>query len=134
MLTSDDTCFACGRQNPDGLKLDFTYTPDGSKAETTFIPEPKYQGWKGIVHGGIIITLLDETMAKAAVRRGFNVLTGEITARLKNPAPVLEPLRCEAEIDEVTKKIIYARAAVYLPDGTVVAEATAKMAIVSKRE
>ncbi|MEI6124981.1 MAG: PaaI family thioesterase [Pseudomonadota bacterium] len=130
MLINDDTCFVCGQHNPEGLHLEFRYAPDGSKAETTFMPAIKYQGWQGIVHGGIIITLLDETMAKAAVRKGFSVLTGEITAKFKNPAKVMEPLRCEAEIEQVKKKIVYARGTVYTHHGTVVAEATSKMVII----
>lgn len=127
MLINDDRCFVCGQENRDGLQLQFTYAPDGSKAETTFVPDIKYQGWSGIVHGGIILTLLDETMAKAAVKKGFNVLTGEITARFRNPAKVMELLRCEAEIEQVKKKIVYARGTVYTHHGTVVAEATSKM-------
>ncbi len=129
MLTNDDRCFACGAQNPDGLRLEFTYAPEGAKAQTYFVPDRKYQGWQDIVHGGIIMTLLDETMAKAAVHGGFSVLTGEITAKFKNPARIMEQLRCEAEIREIKKKVVYASAAVYAANGTIIAEATAKMVI-----
>jgi acyl-coenzyme A thioesterase PaaI-like protein len=78
------------------------------------------------------MTLLDEVMAKAAVKKGFNVLTGEITTKFKNPARVMEPLRCEAEIEAVKKKVLYARAAVYKENGTIVAQATSKMFITSR--
>jgi uncharacterized protein (TIGR00369 family) len=134
MLTNDDRCFACGTQNPDGLHLEFTYSTDGAKAQTVFVPDSRYQGWQDIVHGGIIMTLLDETMAKAAVHGGFSVLTGEITAKFKNPARIMEQLRCEAEIKEVKKKIVYASGAVYAANGTVIAEATAKMVIAPHTE
>ena len=83
MLIDNDKCFVCGKKNPYGLKLQFTYSPDGETVETTFIPDDKYQGWKDMVHGGIIATLLDEIMAKAALKKGFSVLTGEITAKFK---------------------------------------------------
>jgi len=95
MLIDNNYCFACGKENPDGLQLEFKYSDDGSKVETTYIPPEKFQGWKGIVHGGIITTLLDEIMAKTAIKNGYQVLTGEITTRFKNPAKTLEPLRCE---------------------------------------
>jgi len=131
MLTNDDTCFACGRKNPSGLMLDFSYSADGKKASTDFALDGTYQGWQGVIHGGIIMTILDETMAKAAVKSGFTVLTGEITARFKHPAKVMERLRCEAEVEAVKKKIVYARAAVYGESGATVAQATAKMVIVS---
>ena len=90
MLIDNNYCFACGSKNPDGLKLEFKYSDDGSKAETTYIPPEKFQGWKGIVHGGIITTLLDELMAKAAINKGYQILTGEITTRFKNPAKTLK--------------------------------------------
>jgi uncharacterized protein (TIGR00369 family) len=131
MLIDNNNCFACGKENAHGLKLQFNYSPDKGKVETTFIPDSKYQGWKDMVHGGIIVTLLDEVMAKAALINGYIVLTGEITVKFKNPAKVNEPLSCEAEIESVKKKIIYARGVVYKKNGEVVAMATSKMFITS---
>jgi len=130
MLISDGRCFVCGRDNSWGLQLEFSYAPDGLSAETTFLPEEKYQGWQGIVHGGIIITVLDEVMAKAAVHKGYAVVTGEITAKFKNSAKILEPLRCRAVIEDMKKRIVYASAVASREDGTVVAEAKAKLAII----
>jgi len=133
MLTDNDNCFACGRRNRDGLQLEFTYPPGNRGAETRFISSEKHQGWQGFVHGGILMTLLDETMAKAASQAGFFVLTGEISAKFKHPASVTEPLRCAAQIVNVRKKIVYASAAVYKEDGTVVAQATSKLFISARR-
>ncbi len=129
MLVDNNYCFACGSENPDGLKLEFKYSKDNSRVETTYIPPEKFQGWKGIVHGGIITTLLDEVMAKAAVKKGYQVLTGEITTRFKTPAKILEPLRCEAEIEEVKKKLLYVKGTAYNKSGKVIAEARSKMII-----
>jgi len=134
MLVDNNKCFACGSENPDGLHLQFTYAPDGGKVTTTFSPPQKFQGWQDVVHGGILITLLDEIMAKAAVHQGYSVLTGEITAKFKQPAKVMQQLRCEGEVEAVKKKLLYARAAVYAGDGTVVAQATSKMFITAHRE
>ena len=129
-LEDNKCCFVCGHDNPEGLKLQFHYHENGKKVETTFVPPKKFQGWKDVVHGGIIVTLLDEVMAKAAQRSGYSVLTGEIQARFKNPARVLEPLRFEAEIENVRRKIVYARSAAYKEDGTIVAEAKSKMVLI----
>ena len=75
MLVDNNYCFACGKENPDGLQLEFKYSEDGSKVETTYIPPEKFQGWKGIVHGGIITTLLDEIMARETrLRAGLEIL------------------------------------------------------------
>ena len=131
MLIDNNKCFACGQNNSHGLKLQFKYSSDGKKVSTTFLPGSKYQGWKDMVHGGIIVTLLDESMAKAALKKGVHVLTGEITTKFKNPAKINEPLRCEAEIDTVKKKILYARGTIYKESGDIVALATSKMFIIS---
>ena len=129
MLVDNNFCFACGTENHDGLKLKFKYSDDGSRVETTYTPPDKFQGWKGIVHGVIITTLLDEVMAKAAVKKGVHVLTGEITTRFKNPAKTLEPIRCEAKVEEVKKKLIYVKGTAYNKAGEVIAEARSKMII-----
>ena len=56
-------CFACGKDNPVGLKLKIV--KDGDEARGEFIVSEFYQGWRGYVHGGIIFTILDEAMAYA---------------------------------------------------------------------
>jgi uncharacterized protein (TIGR00369 family) len=131
MLSSDGRCFVCGKENPGGLQLDFSFSEDGLSAETVFVPDEKYQGWSGIVHGGMIMTVLDEVMAQAAVHTGYKVVTGEITVKLKNPAKTGEPLRCRGTIEHVKKKILYAGASAARQDGTVIAEATAKFFIIA---
>jgi acyl-coenzyme A thioesterase PaaI-like protein len=59
-------CFVCGENNPKGLHIKVFY--EGKIAKTRYIFSPEYQGWKGIIHGGLITTLLDEIMAYAAAR------------------------------------------------------------------
>ena len=130
MLSTDDRCFACGKNNASGLRLDFTYSEDGLSAETVFKPGEIHQGWQGIVHGGMIMTVLDEVMAKAAVHTGLQVVTAEMTVKLKQPARTGEPLRCRGTISEVKKKIVYARASAFRPEGSLIAEATAKLVII----
>ena len=56
-------CFVCGDKNDIGLKLDF-YEKDG-KARAEFTPEKKFEGYKDILHGGILSSLLDEVMIKS---------------------------------------------------------------------
>lgn len=127
-LRDNNRCYACGRSNPHGLQLSFSTDGDG-RTTTRFTPDERFQGWEGIVHGGIIVTLLDETMAKAAAAQGYRVLTGEVTARFRKQAATGAALRCEATVDSVKKGVLYASAAAYNPSGTLVARATSKMVI-----
>ena len=59
------SCFVCGEANPLGLQLRFE--TDGKVVRAEFCPKPEHIGFKATVHGGIIATLLDETMVWACV-------------------------------------------------------------------
>ena len=129
-LTVDNNkCFACGTQNDAGLKLTFTYGDDGRTAETRFVADAAYQGWKDLVHGGILMTLMDETMAKAAVQSGVSIVTAEMTTKFKSPARVGTTLICTAKVEEVRKRVVYARATIRTDGGSILAEATGKLMI-----
>lgn len=116
-------CFACGNNNPIGLKLKFDW--DGKTARAEFKPNKFYQGWEGIVHGGIIVALLDEAMSYAAFFEGLACVTAEVSAKLKRPAPVNQTLTITGEIVRRSKKILESRSRAALKDGTVVATGTA---------
>ena len=125
---SDSLCFGCGQNNPIGLKLSFKR--DGKTARAEFTPDKLYQGWNGIVHGGIITCMLDEAMAHAAHLGGIESLTAKMTVQFKRPAPVEEPLIITGSITRNTRRLIETEAKVSLPDGTVVAESTATQFII----
>ncbi len=129
-LTVDNNrCFACGTENESGLKLSFTYGEDGRTAETRFVAGAAYQGWKDVVHGGILMTLMDETMAKAAVHAGLTVVTAEMTTKFKRPARVGTLLICSAKIEDIRKRLVYAQTSIRSEDGSVIAEASGKLMI-----
>ena len=77
--TELNKCFGCGPHNPAGLKLQFTEC-DG-ELHASWQPSEYYQGYPGVLHGGIIATLLDETAAwfvytiigTAGVTYGMNI-------------------------------------------------------------
>jgi len=119
---SDGKCFVCGENNPDGLRLNFEIDKERQTLKTTFIASPVFQGYDGVVHGGIIGTLLDEAMAKLSYELGYNTVTASLEIRFKKPAPILEPLHVYGEIAEVTKRLIRAKARVIKEDGTILAE------------
>jgi len=62
---SDNYCFVCGQNNPRGLKISVAYREAEMAAETEVSLPREFQGWAGVVHGGILATLLDEMMAQA---------------------------------------------------------------------
>jgi acyl-coenzyme A thioesterase PaaI-like protein len=84
-------CFVCGDENPDGLRIPFYYECD--QAVANYTADGKFQGYKGIFHGGLVSTLLDEIMAKAVLAQKRYCMTAEISVRFKKTIPVGTRLR-----------------------------------------
>ncbi len=122
-------CFCCGKNNPIGLKLNFQR--DGNMVKAEFTSSELYQGWPGMVHGGIVICLLDEAVSYAAIFEGMNCVTAELQAKLKRPAPLNEPLVITGTITRKTRKLVETKATVSLHDGTLIAEGTARQFVVN---
>ena len=114
-------CFVCGESNANGLRLSFEIDKERQTLKTTFVANSTFQGWEGIVHGGIISTLLDEATAKLVYELGYQAVTASLEIRFKKPAPILEPLSVYGEITEVGKRLIRAKARVAKEDGTILA-------------
>jgi uncharacterized protein (TIGR00369 family) len=117
-------CFVCGDKNDIGLKLDFYYA-DG-KARAEFTPTKNYEGYKNILHGGILSTLLDEAMIKSILALEILTVTSQIEVKFKKPAIIGEKLVIEGEITGERGKLILAEGKVFKEDGTVIAEAKGK--------
>jgi uncharacterized protein (TIGR00369 family) len=123
-LETNGNCFVCGENNPNGLRLSFEIDREKQTLRTTFVASPTFQGWDGIVHGGILSTLLDEAMAKLVYELGYQAVTASIEIKFKKPAPILEPLLIYGEVTEVSRRLIRAKAHIAKEDGTILAVGT----------
>ena len=117
-------CFACSKINPIGLKLDFSFHDD--EARTKWIPKEEYQGWPGVLHGGITATILDEVMAYAIVHQGIMAATVEMSVKYCKKIPIGEEILARAWIEKGTKKIFYVRAHIQNKNKEVLAEGSGK--------
>jgi uncharacterized protein (TIGR00369 family) len=89
-------CFACGRNNPEGMHLKFTYDEERDCFVCRFRLSKRYTGPPGHTHGGIIATILDEAMGKVNKLRHVIALTSTITVDYMKPVPLNKPLRVES--------------------------------------
>ncbi len=121
-------CFACGRDNEIGLKLEFHRDGDGVKAE--FTPGEQYQGWPGVVHGGIICTMLDEALGYAAGFQGLYAVTARMDVQYRKPAMVGKRLFVSARVASVSGRDVRSEGQIRDEDGTLVAEAQAALRII----
>jgi uncharacterized protein (TIGR00369 family) len=110
-LVDDDWCFVCGKENPNGLGIVWSLEEDGS-ARGRFRPERRHQGWRGVLHGGILAALLDEAMAQCAGLTGRPAVTASLAIRFRSPAPIDSNLIAEARIVAARGRLLQLEAAV----------------------
>ncbi|MCK4597863.1 PaaI family thioesterase [bacterium] len=118
----DGMCFACGPQNPIGLKLDFLLKDDGA-LQTKFTPGKEHQGYANVVHGGILATILDEVMVKLPYRLGQKAVTARMQVTFKRPALVGKELVFTARLIRETRRTLDMYAQAQSADGTLLADA-----------
>jgi acyl-coenzyme A thioesterase PaaI-like protein len=107
-------CFACGQQNPFGLQLYF-YNEDRYVC-CDFTGEERHQGFPGVIHGGILATLLDETMGRVTLLDRRWVMTGRLDLRYRAPTPIGVPLHICAEATDDRPRMVRVRGWITLAD------------------
>ena len=124
-------CFVCGKDNPIGLNI--VFFRDQNKIKAEFIPESKHQGFKGIVHGGILSSILDEIMGRTAIiTRDVMTMTVEINIKYRKKALVGEKIIFAAQMTKDLGRMIEAQAEARSEDGTLLTEAKGKFIVLSK--
>ena len=119
---SDDTqCFVCGPLNPLGLKL--TFHREGEEYVTTVTFSEAFQGYAGIVHGGLLATVLDEVMARYVWEEAGLAATGKIAVNFRRPAPTGVPITIRGIIVNRRGRVFECAATANLADGTLLADA-----------
>lgn len=117
-------CFVCGKGHPHGLGLDFQVWGD-SRVEGCFARGEEYQGYGGLLHGGIICSLLDGAMTNCLFASGKPALTAEMTVKFKHPVTAGDPVTVRAWMrDDYCP--LYIVEAEMLQGGAVKAHATGK--------
>ena len=114
-------CFVCGIENPIGLHLHF-YTDDEGRCNALFQPGPEHQGYPGHLHGGLISTLLDETMGRVLTHEDVWVMTGRLEIRFLKPVPLDQELTIVGKLTQSRSRAHEARGQIRPPDGTPLAE------------
>jgi len=115
--------FVWGIDNPIGLQLSF-YTDDDGRCGARFQPRPEHQGYPGHMHGGIISTLLDETMGRVLTHKNVWAMTGRLEVKFTKGVPLDQELTIIGELTKSRSRAYEARGEIRLPDGTVLVEAS----------
>src|SRR5271165_653115 len=94
---AQNRCFGCGQANPTGLHLEFLLAEDQSVVSLPAIPDT-FEGPTGYLHGGIIATLLDETMSKSIRAKGVTAMTRHMEVDYLRPVPSGKSIRLEGRV------------------------------------
>ncbi len=117
-------CFACGSNDGMGLRLKFYRHEDGS-VFGSFFADPKYEGYSGIIHGGIIATLLDSVMTHCLLLKDIPALTGRLSIKYSTPIQTGTVVRLEARVVDQFRELFVLEGKAWV-DGKRVASAKAK--------
>lgn len=124
-LANSKHCFVCGVENKDGLHLVLDCDRPGHVYGRINIPQ-KFEGWPGIVHGGILASLLDEAGGRCAdcnVIPKIMMVTGSLQIRYRKPAPVGEDLLLEGQFINKNGRVIKAHSQILNSNNDILAEA-----------
>ena len=116
-------CLVCGLKNPFGLHTSF-FELDNNELLALFKPREEHQSYPGRLHGGIISTILDETIGRAVMIQSKNDVWGvtvDLQIRFKKPVPLDEELRVTGRITKDSSRFFEGTGELLLQDGTVAA-------------
>lgn len=125
-VLNDHHCFGCGALNPHGLLLSFYANPDSNGVWAPFLPTDDFEGYGGIIHGGIVCTILDEVMAWSLYRQKIWAVTGQLNTRFRKPMMVGEAVKATGRIYKDRGRVIEMKAEIRREnDDLLIADGTA---------
>jgi acyl-coenzyme A thioesterase PaaI-like protein len=120
-------CFICGLENPVGLHLHMYETEPGV-IETSYTAPDHFQGYPGVLHGGIVAAILDEVSGRTHMGDPSNprfMFTGKLEVKYRKNVPIGQPLKIIGKAGKVRSKFVEAWAGIYDASGELLAEGNA---------
>ena len=129
MIEAATMCFACGKDNPIGLQIEFLV--EGNECHAEFTPNQNHVGWEDTVHGGIIYSALDDVTANVLYQQKRKAHTARCEIRYRKAARVGETLSLKGWIESEKGRLVVLRGeARRKSDDVVVADCEAKFMLV----
>jgi acyl-coenzyme A thioesterase PaaI-like protein len=118
-------CFLCGVENPVGLKLKI-YAIGPGLVETSFTAPEHFQGYPGVLHGGIVATILDEVSGRALMGDDPThprfMFTAKLEIRYRKNVPIGQSLRIQGRAGKTKGRLAEGCAGIYDQKGNLLAE------------
>ena len=117
-------CFICGLENPVGLKLKI-YEVEPGVIETTYTASDHFQGYPGVLHGGIVATILDEISGRAHMGDPSQprfMFTAKLEVKYRRNVPIGQPLRIVGKAGKIKGRMAESWGGIYDKNGLLLAE------------
>lgn len=122
----ESNCFVCEQRNERGLRVPFFHDDEAEVVVAELRLGEEFSGAPTLLHGGVVLAVLDEAMAWATIAIAHRwALTAETSCRFLVPVAVDAVHRVEARVASVAGDRIECAARVLDERGVVCAEATA---------
>lgn len=124
--TDYQRCFVCGQRNPFGLQL--VFRQEESSIVADFQPREEHQGFPGVIHGGIVASVLDEALGRTSLLGEHPewTMTGKLEIKYRRYVPYGPLLRVRALLESERRRVLQARGVLTLAadENVVLAEAS----------
>lgn len=129
-----NACFGCGGANARGMHLVFEQDDAAQRIRALMRLGPEYQGGAGMIHGGIIATVLDEALGKVARFRGVHAVTAELKIEYLRPVQVNQDLVIEAYELGKSGRNLHFTGEIRNTDGQVLARGTGRFVVIRESQ
>jgi uncharacterized protein (TIGR00369 family) len=124
-------CFICGLQNPVGLHMAIYNDHNNNCIYSNVVIPDQYQSYPGVVHGGIVATMLDEISGRATIMDGSDqnlMVTLKLEVKYRLPTPTNTPLKIIGRVVSQNESRAKVVGEIQLADGTVTASCESLLA------
>lgn len=122
-------CFACGADNPIGLRIRFTLHE--GRVTANFTPNQNHVGYENTVHGGIVFSALDDVMANVLYLQNIKAHTARCEIRYRKPLEVGQTVNLAGWIESRRRRLVVLKGEARLAaDDTLVADTEASFMLV----
>jgi acyl-coenzyme A thioesterase PaaI-like protein len=129
----DSNCFVCGPGNERGLRIPYAHDDEAATVTAEFRLGPEFSGAPRYVHGGVLLAILDEAMAWAAIAvAGRFAVVQSTAATFDRPVRVGEPHTVEATIAGAADAAVTARSSIADAGGRCCVTAHARLVVMSR--
>jgi acyl-coenzyme A thioesterase PaaI-like protein len=125
---SSNMCFVCGIKNAFGLHANF-YETDANELVALIMPSEEHQGYPGRMHGGIAISILDETIGRSILNGKDELIWGvtlELKSKFRKPIPLGQELKIVGRVTSEGNRYFEGTGEIVLPNGEVAVSAEGK--------